>query len=203
MGQITYHFAENKTDMLAFYGFVHECLVSEGYINPIPGGMFVRYPEYHDSDCLFPILAKQGTQIVGSTCFIKDSAIGLPEDKYFKEDIEAIRRQNRKIASVGCTLTFPGVRSQFTIIEQLFREIHLLVRHSGVNTMVTSANPKYEKVYNRLLHMQSISYCEKFNDAHIQAGAVLMRLDLENMALRYANPGSTQIKNFGAKAKYL
>jgi hypothetical protein len=47
-------------------------------------------------------------------------------------------------------------------------------------TVLFTFNPKHESFYRKLLNAETVAYQERMDNAHIEAGAVLMRVEMKN-----------------------
>ena len=134
------------------------------------------------------ILAYAGSNIpIGTMSVGLDSPKGLYADEMYHEELEALRRQGRKICEFNRLAIDPAVKSK-RIIASLFHICYLYPRALfGHTDGVLEVNPRHVRFYEKMLGFTQIG--PERTCPRVHAPAILMRTDFAY--------GSEQIKKFG------
>jgi hypothetical protein len=135
-------------------------------------------------------ISKLGRKIVGTVTLIPDSEIGIPMDKIYKKEVDAIRRPGRKIAEAGMLGTardffVPGAFSLLNAKKMifLFKLFKLLVdyalSHAELTDLCIAVHPKHARLYE-FLKFRRIGKLKYYSSVN-KKPAVALHLDLVNV----------------------
>ena len=141
-----------------------------------------------DSPNRITILAYAGDNIpIGTMSVGLDSPEGLYADEMYHEELEALRRQGRKICEFNRLAIDPAVKSK-RIIASLFHICYLYPRALfGHTDGVLEVNPRHVRFYEKMLGFIQIG--PERTCPRVHAPAILMRTDFAY--------GAEQIMKFG------
>lgn len=120
--------------------------------------------------------------IIGTISLILDSNIGLPMEKIFNAQINALRKKNARLAEVS---QFVTTSSSLQLPLDLMRQIFLKAQSLDIDFLCIAVNPKHETVY-RSFHFDRIGDCVNYNSAN-HAPAVAMFLNIKKVSHKIAS----------------
>jgi len=131
--------------------------------------------------------ASRRDDVVATIAVGLDSAAGLFVDKLYGDEIEGMRRHDRKICEFTKLAIEASVRSK-PILAALFHIAYIHARRINRCTdLVVEVNPRHVAFYERMLGFRTCG-SEKL-DARVGAPAVLLRLDLAHAEQQIAEMG--------------
>ena len=125
---LTIRRAREPRELETAYRLVHDVFVEQGYLRAEPDGLRLRVYELNPDMATF--IAKAEERIVGVLSVVLDSSeLGLPSDKVFGAELDALRRGARTIAEITNLAVDPAYRGTNLFLE-LARcaSTHLLAR---------------------------------------------------------------------------
>ncbi len=192
--------AETKNELEAAYKLLHDVYVEKGYMKPHPSEM--RISIYNalphaitflarDSEVPFPdgkkaIPSKRiKHKTIGTITLVIDSALGLPMEDIYYEEIQSLRRKYLKLAEVSSLAISPEYRYEkmFMYLNQFLVGFALF---AGVTNLVIAVNPKHADFYKKVLFFEVIGPERSYSKVQ-GAPAVAMHLNLKT--------AENQIKN--------
>lgn len=132
------------------------------------------------------LIAETGNEIVGTMTLCLDGGIGLPADENFRDRLDLLRAQGRKLSEPSRLAIDDNVPKQ--VFASLIH-ISYIYAHNihGFTDWVIEVNPRHAAFYKRMLGFEDFG--EQRVCTRVEAPAVLLRLKLEYMA--------EQIEKFG------
>lgn len=156
-------------------------LVHDGYVNRgimAPHGSRVRMTHYLALPSTTVFVALQRGEIAGTLSLVKDSSVGLPMQKIYGTEIQALRDLGRVPAEVGALCIAQGRRGtgmSFLLYKAMFRAATTLL---GVDDLVIAVHPDAADLYKATLRFEQIGPVRKYPALDRSAMAVALRLDL-------------------------
>jgi hypothetical protein len=129
-----------------------------------------------------------------------DSALGLFVDKLYRDEVDSIRAQNRKVCEFTKLAVESGVRSR-PVLAALFHIAFIYARLiSGCTDLVVEVNPRHVLFYKRMLGFSD--WGPERHDPRVQAPAILLRLDLAFAQQQIAEMGGHGELAIGRRSLY-
>ena len=135
------------------------------------------------------LVAVANEQSIGTLTLGFDSAIGLLVDDLYKDEIDTLRSQRRKVCEFTKLAVDERIRSK-RVLASLFHIAYVYARNiHRCQDIVIEINPRHVRFYERMLGFERLG--EEKMCARVDAPAVLLRLDLEH--------AHSQITKFGGR----
>ncbi len=150
--EVIYLQAESESDKKEALNLLYKEYLNQGYIHegepPIGKEFYV---------CNV-IVAKIQGKVVGTISIIEDSKFGLPMDKIYKEEIDVLRGNSKKIAEVGRLAIekdlFKGIlhskAKTMLILWSLFKQVLYYSKQKNLDFICIAINPKHGLFYKSL-----------------------------------------------------
>lgn len=175
--------ATSPEDLAKAYRLVHDVYVRQGYIHGDPTGMRVRPFEALPDTATF--VAKAADEVVGVTTVVTDSQdFGLPLEKAFKAEVNAIRGQGRKLCEATNWLVAESHRGS-AVMSELMRCSFAHALATQCTDYVGAVSPGHGKFFQLLGFEQPGDARSYSND--IDDPVVLIRLDIVAFRRQMAN----------------
>lgn len=163
------------------YRLVHDCYVARGYIEPRPEGARVRSFEAMPEMATF--VAKSDDRIVAVTGVLMDSPeLGLPSEGTYGEEIDALRRQQRRVCEITNLAIDPDYRNT-PVFSELTRCCLGHARAVNYDDLIIAISPEHARFFRDVLLFEPWGgrriYCQATGDE-----VVGMRLDLRRLEKR-------------------
>ena len=172
--------AVSVEDLLCAYGLVHDAFVEKGFIRPHPSGTRMRVFEALGSTATF--VAKANGGVVGVGSLVADSEdLGLPSDEAFGDEIDALRRQGRRV----CEATNEAVATDFrktAVPTELMRCLYAHASSVGCADLITTVSPGHARFYG-LLGFERISEVRSYS-REIHDPVVVVRMNFDTIQPR-------------------
>lgn len=156
-------------------------LVHDGYVNRgimAPHESRIRMTHYLALPSTIVFVALESGQVAGTLSLVKDGPVGLPMQKIYGDEIQALRDQGRAAAEVGALCITPGRRGNgmsFLLYKTMFLTAWKLL---GVDDLVMAVHPDAADLYAATLTFERIGPVREYPALDRSALAVAMRLDL-------------------------
>jgi hypothetical protein len=168
-------------DHWAAYSLVHDCYVERRYIEACPEGARIRPFEAMPEMATF--VAKRHDRVVGVTSVLMDSPeLGLPSDKTYGEETDALRRQSRRI----CEITNLAIHADYRNTPMFTELTRCCLAHAqaiGHDDLFIAISPEHARFCQEVLLFEPWGgrtiYCAATGD-----DVVGMRLDLRRFEER-------------------
>ena len=176
--------ADRKEEYECASRLVHDKYVQKGYMTPTESGLRLSLRNALPETTTF-IGKKEGIVISTLTLF-QDSEMGLPMDAIYKNELDYLRRQGRKIAEVGSLAVHPSVSKQDqTVLMHGNKIMHSYSRnYLGVDDLVMAINPRHQWFYEHILLFEKIGELKEYPYVK-KAPAVAYRLNLNTAERQY------------------
>ena len=185
--EYTLRLATTEADRLRCWHLVYKEYLALGYTTAqeLP----YRY-SIHDAlpDTVTLLVEKDG-EAIGTVTGIPDSALGLPADAIYRDELDALRGGGRRIMEVGRFAIERTHQSQRRILTSLMDILTIYARRVwGATDFVITVNPSHVKYYERMLLFKRQGGLKTLESVQ-GAPAVLLALDLglEERIRRYAH----------------
>lgn len=146
----------------AAFRLVRKNYVESGY--ETESSKLLRFTPYHALPDTTVFVAKCEGEVVATFSLVADGKpLGLPLDALYEEEVEALRRQGRRLAEVT-SLAASGLTQRefiqvFTAMIRLMKQYHL---RQGGDTWVITVNPKHRAFYCKMLGYTSLGPCRSY-----------------------------------------
>ena len=147
-----------------------------GYCKPQPDSRLNHYPHLDDIPETTVLIAISEGRIIGTNSLTMDGEHGLHVDADYKYQVDKVREEGRKLASSWRIVT--GVHGRKLVMGLIASTVDLVIS-LGVETCLFTFNPHHERIYKRLLNMETLDRHENSIDGLSHAPSVLMRWDIE------------------------
>ncbi|MCE9591560.1 MAG: hypothetical protein K8S99_13675 [Planctomycetes bacterium] len=152
-GDIRIFQAISLNDLTQAYRLVHDVFVQKNYIQPQPGGVRVR--EFEALPEMATFVAKVDGRVVAVMSVVPDSQdIGLPSDKVFSKELEALRSQNRRVGEITNLVVTDEYRNSAVFLE-LTRCAYAHAVNIGLTDFFVSISPGHCAFFEHLLSFES------------------------------------------------
>lgn len=175
---------QNARELDEVHRLTHDAYLERGYCTPQPNGRLAHYPHLDVIPETTVLVAVQNGEIVGTNSWTMDGPNGLHVDSDFKPECDAIRREGRRVASAWRIATRSICRGERTVVMEMIRQTIRGCLVAGASTCVFTFNPRHERIYQRLLNMETVARSTGTKGL-TEAPAVFMRLDKENIPARW------------------
>jgi hypothetical protein len=143
-------------DVAEALGVVHDGFVQAGYMPRMPSGRRMILPYLAERTAFF--VARRGERAVGAAALIPDSVFGLPADRGFVEEIDALRAEGRPILECGSLVVAAAWRRQSAlIVAQLMAGAARVLAEQPDARVVVSVAPSAERFYGTLFGFRRIA----------------------------------------------
>lgn len=161
-----------------FHRLLRDAYVGSGWYIPQPDGRLIRQRAADETSSSTILVAVKDDQLVGTCSLTLDGDSGLQLDRHFEQEIDAIRKEGRSLASSWRIATMPGLREGNQVVRALlWANVEYWRKHS-IDTCLMTFAPIHESVYAKLLNCKTVA---KVSVPRSQGKPlVLMRYDREN-----------------------
>lgn len=163
---------------------VQEIYIQEGYVDKTTDNRPYRILKNHHYEETAVFVGKKENRIAFTVSLFPDAPWGLPMDSIYREELDRLRSQGRKIGEVGCLATHPDHRNGSQNI--LMHGNKIMLKHAmeklKLDDLVIIVHPKHALVYKEVLMFEEIdpgtvkAYPKVNNNP-----AVALRLDLQRV----------------------
>ncbi len=164
---IVFKIAKTTNELEQAFSLLHEVYVQEGYTNSHRSRMRLSKYNFHPETTVF--IGKKGNKVIITCTLFPDSTfLGLPMDSLYKEEIDVLRNQNKKIAEIGALATHPDYRTNNLTLPLLLNKITMAyaIHNLKMDHMVINVNPKHSFFYTSILLFKQIGnlkFCDHVN----------------------------------------
>jgi len=176
-------FATQRDEFEEAFALLYQRYYAVGLLPEMPEKIFFTpYQALPESRVCFARDIKSG-QITSTGTLVLDSKLGLPSDCIYKDFLDILRREGRKLAEITCLAARPDIYSRNGLF-YVFRLLYKYAATKDVTDLVISIHPKHSEFYELILLFERygpLRYYPKLVDAP----AYLERLNLTNVQKRY------------------
>jgi hypothetical protein len=150
-----------------------------GIATPSPSGLRVLAPHLLPSTAVFIArdTTRPGSPMIGTLSLVADSPLGLPMDRIYKAELDALRAAGRRIAEVGALCLLPSYR-RTGIMYLLARIMHDHALAERRDDLVIAVHPAAADYYAANMLFEAIGPVRSYPGLTRLAPALAMRLDL-------------------------
>ena len=148
---ITFGLASDTDTLDAAYRLVHDQYVSRRYMDPHPSGRRLSLHNALPTTKVF--IAHKGADVLGTVTVVQDSALGLPMDEIYRDELAHLRRAQRGIAEVSAL----AIRSECRALGLpiLMRLVRMIVVYTAevarLDDLCIAVNPRHVSFYQKAL----------------------------------------------------
>ncbi len=175
-----------KEDFEDAFALLYERYHGAGLIPESPSRLYLTPYQALPKSRICIARNKETGEIMSTATLVIDSELGLPSDFIYKEEIDILRREGRRLAEFTC-LAAKNNYSPFHHHNGLFYVFRLLYRYAvsmGVTDIVISINRKHSFFYEKILLFRPLG-AEKVYHKLQNAPAILEHLDLTTAKERF------------------
>ena len=178
----------------------HDQYVAQGYMDPHPSGW--RLSIHNALPLTGVFVARSGHQVVGTMTLIVDSALGLPMDEIYADDLLGLRRERSGLTEFSGLALHPDYKSSGVAI--LLRLIRMIVLHAiqvlHLSDVCIAINPRHAAFHRKAFYFRDIGGLKQYGKVN-GAPAVALRLDLDLLRgfiseLRAGRPVASEVYSF-------
>lgn len=175
--------AETTDEYYKAFRLLYDEYHRAGYTQRHPSAMLYSLWSLLSTTNVF--IFKSHLEVASTMSHIMDSEpFGLPMDQVYKDHLDDLRAQGRKIAELGALAT-QQKRRWSNLMIFLYRAAMHFAKYSGVTDLVLMVNPKHVRFYKQIL------FCEPFGEERLYekvgAPAVPLRVDMGTLELNLFN----------------
>lgn len=180
--------AETRDELCKAFGLVYAEYFEQGYVtSPHPQAILYNIFNFLPKTCVF--IFQSFRDVISTISYIPDSPLfGLPMDGLYRDEIDQLRAQGRKVVEIGSLATEKSVRGR-NVVMYLYKTVINYGLMTGVNDLCLTVNPKHVRFYADIMLCEQIGE-EKYYPS-VGAPAVLMRADFDTYAQRMRETYST------------
>lgn len=154
--EFTVKIANTLEEREAAFNLCYKSYLKKGYIKENPFEWLVR--EYDaNSETVILIVQDREKNIAGSATLVFDRATCLPAEKMYKNELNELKKINRKTAELARLTISPNFRNLKNILTLLFNYAAIYVHHvKRYDGMVIEVTPGHKNYYKELLSFDEI-----------------------------------------------
>lgn len=170
--------SETLDEYAQAFGVLHDVYVGAGYLKPNTSrGMYYGIHHFLPKTCVF--VFKTYLKVISTMSYIPDTPqFGVPMDELYKEELDVLRGEGRKIVEVGSLATLPHRRWQNLIIF-LAKAIFTYALSAGADDLCIMVNPKHVRFYKSIFLFQDFGETKHYSK--VDAPAVALRADMRQI----------------------
>lgn len=178
------HVAADLEDRLRAWRLVYRVYRDKGFADDRASGLWYNPHDLLEETTTF-VVDCDGSAV--ATCTVVfDSELALPADELYHDELQSLRAAGRRLCEFISHVNTVGGRTGASILMENHRNAFLTARClEGATDFVIAVNPRHQAYFERTLLFECIGPERDFGKVQ-GAPAVLMRLDFETMAERYA-----------------
>lgn len=169
-------------DMDDVYRITYDAYLDMNYCEYQSEARLIHYPHLDNIPETTVLVAVEDREVIGTVSLTTDSIHGLHVDSDYKAECDKVRTEGRRLAAAWRLVTTDHDRR--VVMDLIGHMVHVGVSF-GVETCLFTFNPHHERVYKRLLNMETIANHSGSVHGLKNAPSVLMRLDKEACPLRW------------------
>ena len=165
--------ARTLKGIIESWRLVYHQYVASSLIEVNPFGIFT-FPQYLQRNSAV-ILGKSNDETICSVSAVLDDGIGLPLDAYFKNELDQLRSEKRKLVEIGLLACARETASPFYTIE-LLTSIAKFGVYSNHHDYVVGVHPRRANFFKKLFGFEAVSNTKVYHKLQ-QAEVVLLHAD--------------------------
>lgn len=177
-GSCEFQIAHETEALDGAFRLVHDQYVTRRYMFPHPSGR--RLSLYHALPSTRVFVATEGLRIVGTATLIQDSPAGLPMDQIYRDDLDRLRGQGRRLCE-GSALAVDCVHEACGR-DVTLRLAGMLVLYAAevaaMDELCIAVHPRHVRFYERWFHARVFGELKSYQYVS-GAPAQALHLDLD------------------------
>lgn len=189
--------ANTRSEREEAYSLVHRVYASQGFTESNESSLWYSIHNALPETVTFLVRNSDG-QAVASGTVIPDSPLGLPMERMYVDEVEALRKSGRRVCEINSlvsTVTDEGWHSRIVILKVFSAAFAYARNVIGFDDLVCVTSPEHARFYSHVLMLDQVGGLRQ--DPHANgADSIALRLDVttaeERFQARYANKSSTR-----------
>ncbi len=172
--------ASTRQEFTSAYGLVYKAYVDRGFIDPHPSAVLYRLSYGLPGTRTF-IAVNQNQQVVGTVTLVNDSALGLPLESVYDEEVDELRTQGVRLAEVGSLAVDPIYRR--CSVEIFVAVTRFMIQYSHyreLDQLLIAVHPRQQRFYESSFGFEPFGPCRSYGFVHGQP-AVACRLNMRTV----------------------
>jgi hypothetical protein len=158
---------------------VHDSYVDRGYMSAHPSELRLCIQDALPQTRTF--VAQLQGRIIATVSLFFDSTFGLPLDSLYRDELDILRHQGRRIGEVGMLADRRrALLRSLPLVLRLMKLVFWSAREKSLDDLIIATHPRHANFYQRLLCFEQFAEI-KYYSAVRNAPAVPMRLDLAGL----------------------
>lgn len=168
--------AETLDELTQTFRLIYAEYMEQGYIQaPHPEGLLYSIYNFLPKTCVF--IFRSYLDVISTISYTPHTELfGLPMDSLYKDEIDVLRNQGRKVVEIGSLATERSKRGK-NVVMYLYKTIINYALFTGVNDLCLMVNPKHVRFYSDIMLCEPLGE-EKFYPS-VGAPAVAMRVNMD------------------------
>ncbi|MBW2568348.1 MAG: hypothetical protein JRD93_18220 [Deltaproteobacteria bacterium] len=171
-------FAETTDELEQTFSLAYKEYSKSGYIpEPKPSRLLFSIYNIHPETMVF--IAKSYLTVISTLTLIFDSEMfGLPMDVIYREELDALRSQKRKVAELSALVTPKKARWK-NIFMHLCQIMYQYSFYKGIDDLCITVNPKHVRFYKSIFLFEDLGPEKHY--PKVNAPAVALRLNMNTV----------------------
>lgn len=178
VADVTVKLATTPAEALAAARIVHDAYVARAILPAHASG--VRVTAHGILPTTHVLVAKRGDVVIGALSLVRDSALGLPLEGTYRDEVARFRAAGEHLAEVGSLAIVAEHRSR-GVVHLLYRYVFEVARAHGVNRLVIAVHPDAEAVYRAPLLFERFGPVRSYAGLNRTARALPLALLLDGL----------------------
>ncbi|HIC91920.1 MAG TPA: hypothetical protein EYP21_07685 [Syntrophaceae bacterium] len=180
--------ADSREELSKAFSLIHNVYVSLGLMDPHPSGM--RIDIFNALPQTKTFIARYKGEVAGTATLIFDSPLGLPSDEIYKEELDELRAEGRKL-SEGSGLALSSDFRKGNLFMYVYKIVFAYAQYANVDDICIAINPKHSQFYEEILLFEPIGELKYYPKVK-GAPAILERIDLRTVDEKFRETYSMQ-----------
>jgi hypothetical protein len=176
------------------FRLVHDRYVEQGYMQPVPSQHRLSLFNALPSTKVF--VTKDASRVIATLTLIQDSALGLPMDGIYRNELDGLRARGRRLAEVSAFAMESRYRAQgISIVMRLMRATFAFAATiARLDDLCIAVHPRHADFYRDALNFHAFGQLKPYETVN-GAPAIALRLDLEWARERVGRLGEGEAPN--------
>lgn len=170
---VTVRVADTVSQHLAAAHLVHECYMARGLTGERSGGVWLT-PHLALPDSIIFVAERQGA-LIGTLSLCLDSNFGLPMEKAYPQEVQAVRAGGRRVAEVGAACVSKEYRGA-GVLFLLLKAVNMTALQLGIDDFVISVRESAAPLYEDLLCFERMGGITQYPGINPDVKATALRL---------------------------
>ena len=160
------------------FRLVHDRYVEYGYMKAQPTRR--RLSLFHALPSTKVFVAQDSSGVIATVTLIQDSALGLPMDGIYRDELDTLRARGRRIAEVSALAMDRrcGARGVLIVMRLMRATYAFAASVTRLDEICVAVNPRHVDFYRNALNFQTFGQLKRYETVN-GAPAVALRFDLD------------------------